>query len=177
MSVCVVRFLPPKWNAGSACESNTFIDAMSLPPATKLRQGNVFTPVCHSVHGVGVSVPACTTGHMTRGSLSGGVSVQMGGSVQGGLLGRTPRPSMATSEWYISYWNAFLYIHFFHFTQVADPGFPRVGVPALRGSANIRFCQIFPKTSWNWKNLDRSLAPPPIDPPLYHVVVLSLLEM
>ena len=26
----------------------------SLPPATKLRQGNVFTPVCHSVHG-GVS--------------------------------------------------------------------------------------------------------------------------
>ena len=22
-----------------------------LPPATKLRQGNVFTPVCHSVHG------------------------------------------------------------------------------------------------------------------------------
>ena len=26
-----------------------------LPPATKLRQGNVFTPVCHSVHRVGVS--------------------------------------------------------------------------------------------------------------------------
>ena len=25
-----------------------------LPPATKLRQGNVFTPVCHSVHRGGV---------------------------------------------------------------------------------------------------------------------------
>ena len=52
-----------------------------LPAATKLRQGNVFTPVCHSVHR-GISVPACTTGHMTRGavsvqgSLSGGVSVR-----------------------------------------------------------------------------------------------------
>ena len=44
-----------------------------LPPATKLRQGNVFTPVCDSVHRRGVSVPACTTGHMTRG-----VSVQYG---------------------------------------------------------------------------------------------------
>ena len=29
-----------------------------LPPATKLRQGNVFTPVCHSVHrGGGVCLP------------------------------------------------------------------------------------------------------------------------
>ena len=26
-------------------------DITLLPPATKLRQGNVFTPVCHSVHG------------------------------------------------------------------------------------------------------------------------------
>ena len=38
--------------------------------ATKLQQGSVFTPVCHSVHR-GVSDPACTTGHITRG-----VSVQ-----------------------------------------------------------------------------------------------------
>ena len=31
-----------------------------LPPATKLRQGNVLTPVCHSVHGGGVSAtPPC----------------------------------------------------------------------------------------------------------------------
>ena len=31
---------------------------------------------------------------------------------------------------------------------MADPGFP------LGGGANILFCQIFPKTAWNWKNLD-----------------------
>ena len=54
-----------------------------LPPATKLRQGNVFTSVCQEFcpqgGGGGVSVPACTTGHMTRR-----VSV-WGASVQGGL--------------------------------------------------------------------------------------------
>ena len=40
-----------------------------------LGQGNVYTPVCHSVHGGGgssVSVPACITGHMIGGSLSRG---------------------------------------------------------------------------------------------------------
>ena len=36
---------------------------------------------------------------------------------------------------------------------VADPGFPRGGTPTLQGRANIRFCQNFPKTVWNWKNL------------------------
>ena len=56
-----------------------------LQPATKLRQGNVFTPVCNSVHR-GVSVPACTTGHITRGSLSRGTSVQ--GSLSRGSLSR-----------------------------------------------------------------------------------------
>ena len=58
--------------------------------------GGVFVPACTTGHmtrgslsgvsvwGVGVSVPACTTGHMTRGSLSRGVFVQ-GVSVQGCL--------------------------------------------------------------------------------------------
>ena len=65
-------------------------------PQTKLREDNVFTPLCHSVQRGQVSVPACTTGHMTWGSLSsGGVFVQWGSlsrgtlsrwvSVQGGL--------------------------------------------------------------------------------------------
>ena len=54
-----------------------------LPPETKLRQGNVFTPVCDSVHR-GVSVPACTTDHMTRG-LCPGVSVQGSLSRMGSL--------------------------------------------------------------------------------------------
>ena len=72
----------------------------------KLREGNVFTPVCHSVHrGGGVSVPACTTDHMNSGGLCPGrVSVQRrsltwvgeslprGVFVQGwrSLLGRPP---------------------------------------------------------------------------------------
>ena len=44
-----------------------------LPPVTKLRQGNVFTPVCHSVHG-GVSAQhaAHDQGGLLGGSLSGG---------------------------------------------------------------------------------------------------------
>ena len=60
-------------------------------------QGNVFTSVCHSVHR-GVSVPACTTGHIIGGLCPGGslsgeglclgrVSVQRGVSVQGSLSG------------------------------------------------------------------------------------------
>ena len=43
----------------------------SLSPATKLRQGNVFTPVFDSIH---------------RGSLSGGGLCPGGGSVQGWSL-------------------------------------------------------------------------------------------
>ena len=52
-----------------------------LPPATRLRQGNVFTHVCDSVHGRG-------------GSLSrGGSSVPGGLSAWGSLLGRPPPPN------------------------------------------------------------------------------------
>ena len=69
---------------------------MSLPPTAKLRQGNVFTPVCQSVHGGGLSVSAFTTGGslsgglcLARGSLSRGLcpggSLSRGVSVQGGL--------------------------------------------------------------------------------------------
>ena len=47
-----------------------------------LGQGNVFTPVCHSVHREErVSAPACTTGHMT-----GGVGLCPGGLCPGGSL-------------------------------------------------------------------------------------------
>ena len=91
-----------------------------LPSATKLRQGDVFTSVCHSVHGMGL----CPEGSLTRGSLSRGVSVQgglcpgglcpgggggrWGVGVHGGLSGRPP-PSTITCGWYVSYWNAFLW--------------------------------------------------------------------
>ena len=88
-----------------------------------LGQGNVFTPVCHSVHGGGVSVSACITGHMTGDSLSSGGSLSRGVSVPGGgplsngglcpgalcprgvSVGETPHTVM--SGRYISYWNAF----------------------------------------------------------------------
>ena len=50
-----------------------------LPPATKLRQGNIFTPVCHSVHRGGL---CSSMHHMSHDQ--GRVSVQ-GVSVQGGL--------------------------------------------------------------------------------------------
>ena len=33
------------------------------------------------------------------------------------------------------------------YQSVADPGFPRGGGANLPGGANIRFCQIFPKTA------------------------------
>ena len=44
-------------------------------PQTKLREGDVITPVCHGGgRGGGVGFPACITGHMTwcRGSVSRG---------------------------------------------------------------------------------------------------------
>ena len=38
------------------------------------------------------------------------------------------------------------------------------------GGANIRFCQIFLKTVWNWNNLDRGGVPRvPLDPPLHSI--------
>ena len=60
------------------------------------------------------------------------------------------------------------YFQKLHFA-VADLGFPGGGgAKSPGGGANIRFCHIFPKTAWNWKNLDRerSLAPP-LDPPMF----------
>ena len=41
-----------------------FSYVLHYPPVTKLGDGNVFTPVCHSVHS-GVGFPACITAHMT----------------------------------------------------------------------------------------------------------------
>ena len=44
------------------------------------------------------------------------------------------------------------------------------GAPTPQGGANIWFCQYFPKTSWNWKNLDPQGGARPkfyyVDPPL-----------
>ena len=58
-------------------------------PQTKLRQGNVFTPVCDSVH------------------LGAGVSV-WGDSLSGGSLSGRPPVLRLTYGRYSSDWNAFL---------------------------------------------------------------------
>ena len=74
------------------------MNCVSLPPVTKLRQGNVFTRVCQSFCSQGwFCVPACTTGHMTRWCLCPG----------GSLSGRAP--PMVTRGRYASCWNAFLF--------------------------------------------------------------------
>ena len=39
-----------------------------LPAATKLGQGNVFTGVCDSVHGGGMSLPQCILGYTPAGA-------------------------------------------------------------------------------------------------------------
>ena len=111
-------------------------------PQTKLWEGNVFTPVCDSVHG-GVSLSRvslcpgwvsvqgalypwglCPGGSLSRGVSVQGVSVQ-GVSVQGGLCpgGLCPGGSLSwgicqgdprtvKSRQYASYWNAFLFFIF-----------------------------------------------------------------
>ena len=66
-----------------------------LPPATKLRQSNVFTLVCHSVH---------------RAISVRGFSVQ-GGAVRGVSVRETPAAAVRLRA---SYWNAFLFNISFH---------------------------------------------------------------
>ena len=57
-----------------------------LSPATKLQEGNVFTPVCHCVYGGGVSL---SRGSLSRGFLGdlcpGGVSQRVGGTYPAGM--------------------------------------------------------------------------------------------
>ena len=91
------------------CNQTRSLKGGPLPPATKLRQGNVFTPVCHSIHrgglcpsmhheghhdqGVSVQGGLClgrslSWGFLSRGSLSGGLctgGLCVGGSLPGGL--------------------------------------------------------------------------------------------
>ena len=57
----------------------------------KLREGNVFTPVCHSVH-------------------SGG-SIQARGGLHLGCRWMHPPPP--EGGWYASYWNAYLLAYMF----------------------------------------------------------------
>ena len=88
-------------------------------PQTKLRKGNVFTGVCDSVHGGGVSAPGGAWsggvpglgGVCSRGCL--GVMPGPGGSAPGGggCLVETPSDGYCCG-WYASYRNAFLFFNF-----------------------------------------------------------------
>ena len=53
-------------------------------------------------------------------------------------------------------------------------------ISTIRGP-NIRFCQIFPKTAWNWKNLDPEGARVPrahlLDPPLNRYFLTNNFDM
>ena len=74
-----------------------------------LGQGNIFTPVCHSVHRGGVR-GCCQWGVCMVASGGGGV-VAWGACVValgGGCVWYTEIRSI--SGWYASYWNAFLLI-------------------------------------------------------------------
>ena len=125
----------------------------------KLRQGNVFTPVCDSVHRGDLCLEGLCPGGLCQGQ---GVSF-WGVSVQGCLCQEDPRT--VTCRWYASYWNAFLFETLY---SVADPGF------SPGGCANSQKCYYFsiflPKTAWKWKNLDpggaRPWRPQPLDPPM-----------
>ena len=101
----------PKLFVVQACRgSKHHAFKLLLPPATKSRQGNVITPVCQSFCSQGVSVSACTTGHMTGGLCPGGSlsSGSLSGALcPGGLSLRTLRT--ITRGWYASYSNAFLF--------------------------------------------------------------------
>ena len=63
-------------------EANLVKCERSLPPATKLRQGNIFTPVCHSVHwGGGACMVGGMHGRVMRGM--GAACVAWGSAWQG----------------------------------------------------------------------------------------------
>ena len=103
---------PNKYNVTAKHLRHVVIQRHSFTARKRsLGQGNVFIPVCHSVHRGKVSVPVCITGHMTGGPLSRGISVQRGVSVQGGLCpgGVSQRDTLTVTHGrYASYWNAFL---------------------------------------------------------------------
>ena len=70
-------------------------------PQTKLREGNVFTPVWFcSQEGVSVHWGLCPGGLCPRVSVQG---------VYEGSLSRKSPPVWCKSGWYTSYWNAFLF--------------------------------------------------------------------
>ena len=91
-----LRHLPVNaygWDQGNVYEYDNYVNLRQFPKGKDVRALIVAgTTVCHSVHGGGgggSSVRACTTCHMTRGSVQGvsvyGVFVQRGSLSRGSL--------------------------------------------------------------------------------------------
>ena len=99
---------PPFVYCSRRVESSMPAKGNFLPPATKLWQGNVFTPVCDFVHAGGGLCPGVSVqGGLCPGDLCPG----------GSLSGRPPCHHTVTCGWYTSYWNAFLLLNFFALIQ------------------------------------------------------------
>ena len=103
----------------SLCYHEKWVRNPLLPPATKLRQGNVFTRVCDSVHrrGEGVFVretlldrdPPNRDPSWTENPPRMDRDPPYGQKPPGQRPDRQkPPPCMVTSGRYASYWNAFL---------------------------------------------------------------------
>ena len=125
------------WSDSGQSESD--FHCLLLPSATKLRKGNVFTPVCQSFCSQGGCIPACigalgqtppppgrypNVSQHALGQTLPCVSQHALGQtlprVSQHALGQTPTPPHPTpddhcSGRYTSYWNAFLFL--FDFTM------------------------------------------------------------
>ena len=107
-----------------------------------------------------------------------GGSVQMGVSLQRGLLGRYPLPQYGNKRVVHILLECTLVFAFFHFTQVADPGFPQSGGCQLSGGGAPTYD--FAKFSQKLHKIERIWTAGGARPhrsALYPIVVLSLLEM
>ena len=89
--------------------------AFFLPSATSLRQGNVFTHVCDSVHGGGGGGPLANTplavNPLGRHPSSADTPPDRHSTPQ---VDTHPTTDGHCSGWYASYWNAFLFSNEFY---------------------------------------------------------------
>ena len=100
------------------------VNIISIVTARKrsLGQGNIFTPVCHSVNRGG-GIPACIAGGIPTCLAAGGCAIRaclaaggvpdpgdllLGGSAPGGGVSGGDQPDGYCCGRYASYWNAFL---------------------------------------------------------------------
>ena len=101
-------------NSIESTESIEFVRRLILPPATKLRQGNVFTPVCHSVHRGSAIPPWADTPGQTPPRQTPPRQTPPGQTPPGQILplGRHPPRAVHACTRYASYWNAILFVIF-----------------------------------------------------------------